>query len=61
MNATVEDLLATIGEQTVEIRMLRQQVNELGGKLATAEAALSKTLVEQEPFEGKESPNKKEK
>ena len=29
MNATVEDLLSTIGEQTVELRLLRQQVNAL--------------------------------
>ena len=29
MNATVNDLVATIGEQTVELRLLRQQLSDL--------------------------------
>ena len=36
MNATVDDLVSTIGEQTVELRLLRQQV----GALITENAAL---------------------
>ena len=40
MNATVEDLLNTIGEQTVEIRILRKQINDLGGKLAEVSGEL---------------------
>ena len=33
MNATVDDLIATIGEQQVELRMMRKQNNELAQAL----------------------------
>ena len=40
MNATVEDLLNTIGEQTVEIRILRKQNAEGNAALAAVQEEL---------------------
>ena len=34
MNATVDDLVSTIGEQTVELRLLRNALGELQLELA---------------------------
>jgi len=46
MNATVEDLLNTIGEQTVEIRILRKQNAEGNATLAAVQEELKKLLEE---------------
>ena len=56
MNATVDDLLATIGEQQVEIRMSRKQNNELAQALAALreELALEKAKNEEEKKDKKE-------
>ncbi len=42
MNATVEDLLTTIGEQTIEIRMLRLDVTTKDTQLAAVKEELEK-------------------
>ena len=48
MNATVDDLVSTIGEQTVELRLLRQQVSALTIENAALTVAQEENVKEAE-------------
>ena len=60
MNATVDDLVATIGEQTIEIRLLKKQVLEFQQSSNLKDQEIIKLSVELDIFKEKKD-NKKEK
>ncbi len=60
MNATVDDLVATIGEQTIEIRLLKKQVLEFQQSSNLKDQKIIRLSVELDIFKEKKD-NKKEK